>query len=241
MTMGVVGLKYLFHVLGWEIIGQSSLHNGVITSATFVIGFLLSVTIADYKESERVPAEFAANLEDLYDDAAQIHTVHPKFDLEAFRAQLEKIAKSFRSKVRQSTSGVSDTIRVLNKHFADMERAGVPPNFIVKLKQQQGVLMRHRKRITYIQTIQSVPSATILSRSVVLMVIILLILTNVDPFYGSLVIIGIITFGLLYMILLLESISKPFHASGQTQDDVSMFLINDAEDYLRSKKQTRKG
>jgi hypothetical protein len=64
----IVLLKYGFHLLNWEPIEQSSLHNGVISSATFVIGFLLSATIADYKESERIPAEFAANIEDMYAD-----------------------------------------------------------------------------------------------------------------------------------------------------------------------------
>ena len=54
----VVSVKFVLHRLGWEPIEQSSLHNSVISSVTFVIGFLLSATIADYKESERIPAEF---------------------------------------------------------------------------------------------------------------------------------------------------------------------------------------
>ena len=60
--MVIVLLKYGFHLLNWEPIEQSSLHNGVLSSATFVIGFLLSATIADYKESERLPSEFSARI-----------------------------------------------------------------------------------------------------------------------------------------------------------------------------------
>ena len=232
----IVLVKYVFHAYGWEPIEQSSLHNGVLSSATFVIGFLLSATIADYKESERIPAEFAAHIEDIYADAKAVHARYPGFDLEALRRMLQKIAREFERQTRSGARGASQYIRDLSPIFADMEGAGVPANFIVKLKQQQAQLLRHRKRVTYIQRIQFIPSATILSRSIVVMVIVLLVLTNVDPFYGSLAIIGIISFVLIYMMLLIAVISTPFHSEGKTQDDVSMFLVNDAIEYLRENK-----
>lgn len=232
----IVLIKYLFHNYGWEPIKQSSLHNGVLSSATFVIGFLLSATIADYKESERIPSEFAANIEDMYADAEIIHQTYPGFDLEGYRAQLAKVAHRFDREARNASRGVSEQIRALNPYFGQMEKAGVPPNFIVKLKQQQVLLLRHRKRITYIQRIDFIPSATILSRSIVALVIGLLIFTNVDPFYGSLAIIGIISFVLVYMMVLINVIGTPFHAAGKTQDDVSMFLIESAANFLKAKK-----
>lgn len=232
----IVGVKYCFHLLNWEPIEQSSLHNGVLSSATFVIGFLLSATIADYKESERIPAEFAANIEDMYADAETIHHTYPKFHLEGFRTQLYKIAHTFDREVRNASRGVSADIRALNPYFGEMEQAGIPANFIVKLKQQQLLLLRHRKRITYIQQIKFIPSASILSQSIVFFVIGLLVFTNVDPFYGSLAIIGIISFVLIYMMVLISVISTPFHAAGKTRDDVSMFLVDSAANYLKSKK-----
>lgn len=235
-AIAIVVVKYFFHAFGWEPIEQSSLHNGVLSSATFVIGFLLSVTIADYKESERIPAEFAASIEDMYADAEVIHETYPGFDLAGFRKQLYEITHKFDTEVRNLNRGFSDKIRALNPYFGQMETAGVPANFIVKLKQQQVLLLRHRKRVTYIQKIKFIPSASILSRSIVMMVIILLIFTNVDPFYGSLAIIGIISFVLIYMMMLVQVTSTPFHAEGKTRDDVSMFLIDDAARYLKSKK-----
>ncbi|QQS19464.1 hypothetical protein IPL85_04245 [Candidatus Saccharibacteria bacterium] len=237
----IVGVKYCFHAFGWEPIEQSSLHNGVISSATFVIGFLLSATIADYKESERIPAEFAANIEDMYADAEEIHKSYPKFDLEGFRAQLQKVAFKFEDDTRNAARGMSSKIRALNPYFGQMEKAGVPANFIVKLKQQQLLLLRHRKRVTYIQRIKFIPSASILLKSIVFFVIGLLILTNVDPFYGSLAIIGIISFVLIYIMILIGIVSTPFHDSGETRDDVSLFLIDSAADFLKSKKQVKKG
>lgn len=235
-TFAVVALKYFFHSINLELIEQTSLHNSVISSVTFVIGFLLSATIADYKESERIPSDFASHLEDMYDDAASIHASYPVFDLEGFRKQLYTVAKGFNRDARKRSYDARKDIRGLSDYFVAMEIGKVPPNFIVKLKQQQTQLLRSRQRVNYIQKIKFIPSATILARSIVICVIVLLLMTNIDPFYGGLIISGIITFVLVYMLILIQVISTPFHEAGKTQDDVSLFLVNDAAEYLSRKR-----
>lgn len=235
-AFAAVAIKYLFHYLGWELIEQTSLHNSVISSVTFVIGFLLSATIADYKESERIPSDFASHLEDMYDDAVAIHQSYPVFDLEGFRKQLYAIAKGFGRDARKRSYDARKDIRGLAQYFIAMEIGKVPPNFIVKLKQQQTQLLRNRQRVNYIQKIKFIPSATILARSIVIFVLILMLLTNIDPFYGGLIISGIITFVLIYMLILIQTISTPFHEAGKTQDDVSLFLVSDAAEYLSKKR-----
>lgn len=225
--------KFYFHNLGWEPIEQSSLHNAAVSSVIFVMGFLLSATIADYKESERIPAEFAANLEDMYDDAASIHATYPVFDLDGFRNQLHTIAIGFTKDARKKSHDARTDIRGLTSYFTAMERGKVPPNFIVKLKQQQTTLLRLRHRVNYIQRIKFIPSATILARTIVVMVLTLLMLTNVDPFYGSMAIIGIVSYVLIFMLLLIDVVSLPFHDEGKTKDDVSLFLIEDACEFLK--------
>lgn len=238
-TALVVIVKYIFHAMSWEFIEQSSLHNSVVSSVTFVIGFLLSATIADYKESERIPSDFSANIEDMYNDAAAIHSSYPVFDLGEFREQLHKIALGFGKDIRKRSHDARKDIRGLSPFFTAMEIGKVPPNFIVKLKQQSTSLLRSRHRVNYIQRIKFIPSATILSRSIVAMLITLLLVTNIDPFYGGLAIVGIITFVLVYILILISVISTPFHAAGKTRDDVSLFLVDDAAQYL-SKKSSKK-
>lgn len=235
----VVVVKYIIRQCHLEVIPQSSLHNSVVSSVTFVIGFLLSATIADYKESERIPAEFASQIEDMYDDARQIHASYPVFDLDGFRKQLRVVAVSFVDDARKRSYDARRDIRALGDYFAQMERGGVPPNFIVKLKQQQTALLRSRHRVNYIQRIKFIPSATILARSIVAALIVLLMITDIDPFYGGLAIVGTITFTLVYMLILIHVISTPFHKAGKTRDDVSLFLLSDAADYL--KKSTTSG
>lgn len=236
ITAALLAIKFVIHGLGWETLTQGSLHNSVVAGAFFVIGFLLSATIADYKESERIPSEFASIVENMYEDGRSSHAKYTAFDLDAYRKQLIKIARYFRKDVRYKTHNDRHEVHKLNDTFVQMEAAGVPPNFIVKLKQQQAQLARSLFRVNYIQNINLIPSATILARSIVVITSGLLILTKSDPFYGGLIIMGVITFILVYMLLLIRVISTPFHAAGKTQDDVSLFLVDEVVAYLEKQK-----
>ncbi len=234
-TIVVVTGKYILHYQDWEVIVLGSLHGSVISGAFFVIGFLLSATIADYKESEKIPADFSANIENMYEDAHSIKRNYKDFDLQAFALQLRVIAKTFRTDVRQRSRKAHLEVHKLNSHFAHMEDVRIPPNFIVKLKQQQAIILRHVMRVGYIQRITFIPSATILARSIVAISIALLIFTEIEPFYGGLLITGGISFSMFYILKLIAIISTPFHDEGKTQDDVSLFLINDTIRELKKK------
>lgn len=235
-----IPIKYAVHYFGLEFIEQTSLHNSVVSSVIFVLGFVLSATIADYKESERIPAEFASNIEDMYNDAKQTYKNYPKFDLERFRKNLIDILGAFREGTRVNRKGARKEIADLQVSFAEMEQAGVPPNFVVKLKSQQTQLMRNLFRVNYIQRIQFIPSAFLLIKTIVVLAIGLLMCTNIDPFYGGLFIVGAITFILVYMLILIHHVSIPFQAKGKTRDDVSLFLLHEVSEYLISEAKIRR-
>ncbi len=230
----VLPVKYAMHYFGFEFIEQTSLHNSVVSSAIFVLGFVLSATIADYKESERIPAEFASNIEDMYNDAKATHKNYPDFDLDHFRRSLIDILGVFREGTRVNRKKARREIAELHVSFAEMEQAGVPPNFVVKLKAQQTQLLRNLFRVNYIQRIRFIPSAFFLIKTIVVLVVGLLMCTNIDPFYGGLFIVGAITFIMMYMLILIHHISVPFQAKGKTMDDVSLFLLQEAKSYLVS-------
>ena len=69
------------------------------------------------------------------------------------------------------------------------------------------------------------------------LVILTLLFTNVD---GGLMIVGLISFILFYMLILINVISTPFHQAGKTRDDVSLFLVNEAANSLAQAKSIKK-
>lgn len=241
MTALVIGLKLLLnHVLHFEPIEQSSLHNALISSAIFVMSFLLSSTISDYKESERIPAQFASTVDDMFHDAKQIHRAYPKFDLEKFRLGLIEIVKQFRAGTRKDRKVLRKEITDLHLSFYDMEKAGVPPNFITKLKQQTATLSANLFRVNYIQKINFLPSALLLGRLIVGLVVTILVLTDHGTSVGEVAITGGITFIMTYILRLIYVARIPFGSKGSSQDDVSLFLLREVRDYLTNEGKSAK-
>lgn len=231
----LIVIKYILHVYGLELIVLGSLHGGVISGVVFVIGFLLSATIADYKEAERIPAEAASTIENMNEDAISIKANYKAFDLKGYQKQLEKTVEAFAGDLRDSRSHKARReLRILSDLHGKMEKASVPANFIVKLKQQQGLLSRHLFRVNYIQRITFIPSATILAWSIVTLAVALLLFTEIEPFVGGMLITGAIFFILIYVLQLIRVIKTPFHNEGKTKDDVSLFLLERTIDSLRN-------
>lgn len=236
-TVALLAVKFILHFIGWEPIYLDRLHSSVISGTIFVIGFLLSATIRDYKEAERIPAEVASTIENMYEDALSIKQNYPKFDFDSYQKQLAKIAKTMAADLRNSRSHRAKLqLHKLNQLTADMEKVGVPANFIVKLKQQHSSLLRHLYRVNYIQRITFIPSANILAWAIVGIGIILLLLTEMESFLGSLIVVGAIIFILIYVSLLIHTIKTPFQDEGKTKDDVSLFLLDRTIKYLQEKR-----
>lgn len=236
VTVLLIAAKYALHAYDLEPIVLGSLHGAAISGVVFVIGFLLSATIADYKEAERIPAEIAATLEDMNEDAMSFYENYPKFDLKKYQKQLQKVTLAFDDDLRNSKNDEArQEIRALGKLHAQMEKAGVPANFVVKLKQQKASLLRHLLRVNYIQRITFIPSATILAWSIGALAVGLLLLTKIEPFVGGMVLSGVIIFILVYVLQLIRVIRTPFHDEGKTKDDVSLFLIDRTLRYLQKK------
>lgn len=239
-TLLVVGGKYVLHQLNLELIVLGSLHSSAISGIIFVIGFILSATIADYKEAERIPAEVSSTLENMHDDVISIHAAYPKSDLKSYQQQLEKTAVALAGDLRNSRSHrARNELRKLGELNVQLEKAGVPANFIVKLKQQTATLSRHLARVNYIQRISFMPSATILAWAIVILGEALLLLTKIEPFIGGMILASVITFIMVYVLLLIRVISIPFHDEGKTKDDVSLFLLERTIDDLRTARKAK--
>jgi hypothetical protein len=55
LVSAVVAAKLVTHALGWELLSMNPLFSGIVVANVFLMGFLLSGVLSDYKESERLP------------------------------------------------------------------------------------------------------------------------------------------------------------------------------------------
>ena len=84
-------LKFLSHKFGFEILELNTLFTSLVAGTIFLIGFLISGVLSDYKESEKIPSDLAATIKSLFDDT---YTIYKGKNSEPARQFLE-FQKSF--------------------------------------------------------------------------------------------------------------------------------------------------
>jgi hypothetical protein len=236
LVLIILGVKVLLNHFRLEFIETSSLLTSIVSGSIFVLGFILSSTHADYKESEKLPNDLSTAIESIYNDGRIFKKQYKKFDFLELKNILISIIALFKKDITAHTKKSFFKANELSEVFVKLEKLGVPANYIVKLKQDQNTIIRVILRINYIQRIQPIPSAFILVESIVAGLVVILLLTKMDSLSNELIAIGFITFIFIYMLKLIKVLEKPFHPEGSTLDDVSLFNLENQE--LRIKKDT---
>jgi predicted membrane chloride channel (bestrophin family) len=229
IVLVVIMIKLAAHGLGWEFISVNPLFSGLVAANVFLMGFLLSGVLADYKESEKLPGEIAAGIETITDEMA---TLWEHKQIPAGRDCLGHILNLtisirdwFSKKAR--THEVMGLIAGLNHDFIDLE-PHLPANFIARLKQEQHNLRRTLIRIHTIRETSFVTSGYVISEAMTLLLTAGLILSKIDPFYESLFFVGLITFLFSYLGLLIRDLDNPFgYYESNSTEDVSLQPILD--------------
>lgn len=228
VVVALVIVKLLIEHFGLEFITLNSLFTSIIGGGIFLFSLILAGTLADYKESERIPSEIVAACENIYHEGRYVKQTRQDFNLDKLISTLVEIVSGFRSDVARE--GSRKCLRALTKlpdSFLEMETLGVPPNYIARLKSEEGLIRKNLLRMYYIQRINFLPSAYVLVQSIVGLIVVLLMLTKIEPFYDSVIIIIFLSYLFVYIIKLLRTLDKPFRPDGTTMDDVSLFLLEE--------------
>ena len=102
-----------------------------------------------------------------------------EFDLVRLRKALVNVVATFKEDLRDGNSRrCLAAINDLTASFVALERLGVPPPSLVRLRQEQGAVRRAVLRIYHIQDTEFLPSAYILIETVVLLIIGALVFTK---------------------------------------------------------------
>jgi hypothetical protein len=144
----VIGIKLLVHFLGLEILSINPLFSGILAGNVFLMGFLLSGVLSDFKESERLPGELSACLENMAQEVSGIRFAKPEARVEECLMLISQLSRDilnwFRKKKR--TSELMEQVNSLTPQFATLEQ-WTQATLIARLKQEQSNLRRSLIRI----------------------------------------------------------------------------------------------
>lgn len=225
----VVGLKVVVHTLGWEVLSLNPLFTGVVAANVFLMGFLLSGVLADFKESERLPGELAAILETLIDDASILHERTQDPIAMRFAVRVVDLGRAIHGWFfgAIATRDVLERVTDLNSFFAAFE-AIAQPNYIVRMRQEQHALRRMLLRIHTIRETSFLSSGYIIAEVTTVLLAIGLILADIASFHESLFIVGLVVFLLTFLIILIRDLDNPFgFYEASSAEDVSLQPLED--------------
>src|SRR5664279_4799256 len=89
----IAAVKLIAHAVGGEVISLNALFTGIIAANVLLMGFLLSGVLSDYKESERLPGELSACLENMAQEVIGIGITKPEANIRPCLARLNQLGK----------------------------------------------------------------------------------------------------------------------------------------------------
>jgi hypothetical protein len=232
------GVKTAVHYFGLEFLQLNALLTSGIGGAIFIIGFLLSGILADYKEAERIPAETRTAMEAINGDLTCFAETKPEFDLGECRRILVNIIGLPKlglghANEHKNISPVLGEIDKLTPIFGGLEGMGMASNFVVRLRTAQDALRKNMLRIYHIQKVQFVPSVHVLVQTLVLAIVLMMLFLKTEGAPESAMMFGFISYLFVYALYLVRLLEQPFAKEHASFDDVSLFLLYEFEDALR--------
>ncbi len=216
-VMIVVLAKFFMHSLGYEFLTLNPLFTALISANIFLIGFLISGTLVDYKESEKLPGDVAASLETMADEGLIIYENKRSQEAKDFLRKLSEFSGSlvdwFHKKER--TYKVMETLRSFNDDFLAFE-SQTQANFIVRLKQEQHALRKMINRIHTIRETSFLGTGYAIAEIITSILVVGLIFVKMDPFSESAFFTSFVSFIMIYMIFFIKDLDNPF---GYNEED----------------------
>lgn len=228
----LIVVKLAVHAAHLEFMTLDTLFSSIVASAIFIIGFLLTSILPDYKEAERIPAELRTALEAIYDDVTAFSRRVSGVDIANLRAILSHIVSALDAGLgteggHSHVEGAVAQADRLAAYFAELEQLGMSQNFVVRLRHALDSLRRCLYRIHYIQKVEFVPSVEVLIQTLVAAVLFLLLSLKTDGSYGAAFIFGFISYLFVYSMHLIAVFQQPFRQGSRSVDKVDLFLLRD--------------
>lgn len=227
------GLKFLSHKYNLEVMELNALFTSLVAGTIFLIGFLISGVLSDYKESEKIPGDLAASVKNLMDDTYTIYKGKNSDTAKRFMAFQQGLVNDLMNWFykKERTKVLLGKITEMNEYMVLLDQEGIQPNYIIKLKNEQNFLRKSILRIHTIRETEFVGSAYAIVEAMGFLVIAGLLIIKIEPFYASLFFILLVTFLITYMIMLIKDLDNPFDYSihGESGTEISLKPLHDLQ------------
>lgn len=219
-------VKWLIHLKGWEVWQFDLMTGSLFGAATFVIAFILSGTLSDYRSSEEMVAQLASAIESIQDTALLVAAGHPDYDPTALCQSLKQALQSVLNWLKQGDSleTVNRDLTALNPQFAQLEAHTSGP-IISRIQGEQGKIRLLLTRMQMIRDTDFLLPAYGLLQIFLLGAILALLLIGSDQSSKTLVVSAFLFTSFLYLVALIRDLDNPFQYDGTSCVDVDLMPL----------------
>jgi hypothetical protein len=231
ITVVLLIIRLVIDLLRFDILSVTNLITAFVGGAMFTVAIILTGTLTDYKESERIPSDLVTSISTLYEDSQLIRGDNADIAGEIrgrVRELLGSINKNFRENIWQ-VGEIRAVILIINNDIYRLADRNVAPQFLVKLRSELAAIDRISNRIYAIKHVSFIPAAYAIAELAAAGVIIILFFVKLDPYYEGLVIFTVLTALLISLLLLIRDMDDPFEVGKQSFADVDLTLLFDLE------------
>lgn len=239
-VLGAITLKLvLVHGLGVEGFFDFTDVGVVLTGGVFLIGFMLAGTMADFKESEKLPAELACTLETLEETFTLAAASRPDLDGPHLVGTVLDCTQSIHDwlykKIDHPTMFAAVDRLAAGMHT--LERAGAT-GYALRAANELSYLRKLLTRMGVISRTGFLASGYAILETLTAIVVALLMIARFDSVWAEVVLVGFVSLVYVYMLRLIYDIDDPFEYSDEGPGgaaEVELFPFTEYHERLRGR------
>ena len=234
-------VRLIIGFFGLDTFSVTNLVTAFVGGAIFTIAIILTGTLTDYKESEKIPGELATSISALYADcdlARKTYSVIAEEMKGHVRELLAAINTNFKRNSWDALE-ITGVIATVNDGIYQLADNGVAPPFLVKMRMELVNIERLSNRIQVIKHTSFIPAAYAIAELAAAGVILILFFVRFDKFYESLVLFTAITSLLISLLLLIRDMDDPFEVGIKSYADVDLTILFKLEKELSDRQKNK--
>lgn len=213
-----------------DVISVNPVVTAIVGGVIFTIAIIFTGTLSDYKESEKIPGELAANLKSLYKDSLIINNESNGMQKHV-RMLVSIINSNFSDKNYWKSGDINKAIDAIDEDIRSLMEKGLPPQWAVKLRNDLSNIERMSNRIEAIIETSFMPAAYTIAQIAIGLAIGTLLFVGLDPYYEGIALFGGVSFLLISLLLLIKDMDNPFEGDAR----VDLRILHKLEKYLETK------